>query len=287
MSTITRYDSDPDTLAYLGDTTAALPYRLLRAPNVLVLGAGGGRDVLLALFHGARHIDAVELNPDMTELVADTWADFAGGIYADPRVDVHTAEARGFVAGSDERYDLIQIGLLDSFAASGAGVQALNESYLYTVEALREYLDHLAPGGLLAVTRWIQSPPRDNLKLAATAIEALRLAGVDDPGRRLAAIRSWNTVTLLVKDGEFSRTDIATLREFARTRSFDTAWFPGVGPGDVNRYNLLERPWMYEGTFRTEPPADGAARKMLAKQELVDVGLGDVAGQRIGHRIYP
>jgi hypothetical protein len=247
MSAITRYDGDPDTLAYLGDTSAALPYRLLRAPDVLVLGAGGGRDVLLALFHGARHITAVELNPNMTELVAETWADFAGRIYADPRVDVHTAEARGFVAGSDERYDLIHIGLLDSFAASGAGVQALNESYLYTVQALREYLEHLTPGGLLSVTRWIKSPPRDNLKLAATAIEALRLAGVAEPGRQLAVIRSWNTVTLLVKNGEFAPAEIATLREFARTRSFDTAWFPGIGPDDVNRYNVLERPWLYEG----------------------------------------
>lgn len=247
MSAITRYDGDPETLAYLGDTTAALPYRLLRAPEVLVLGAGGGRDVLLALFHGARHIDAVELNPNMIELVAETWSDFAGRIYSDPRVEVHTAEARGFVAGSDERYDLIHIGLLDSFAASGAGVQALNESYLYTVEALREYIDHLAAGGFLSVTRWIKSPPRDNLKLAATAIEALRLAGVADPGRQLAVIRSWNTVTLLVKNGEFASGEIATLREFARTRSFDTAWFPGIRPGDVNRYNVLERPWLYEG----------------------------------------
>ena len=67
---------------------------------------------------------------------------------------------------SKDQYDLIQVALLDSFAASGSGLQALSESYLYTVEAIQEYLKHTAPGGMLAITRWLKLPPRDNLKLA-------------------------------------------------------------------------------------------------------------------------
>jgi hypothetical protein len=167
MSAITRYDGNPQSIAYLADVTAALPYQLLDDPDVLILGAGGGSDVLLALYHDAARVDAVELNPQMSALVADSYADFAGRIYEDPRVAVHTAEARGFVAHNDRHYDLIQIGLLDSFATAGSGVQALNESYLYTVEAFREYLGDLEAGGLLAITRWVKSPPRDSLKLAA------------------------------------------------------------------------------------------------------------------------
>jgi hypothetical protein len=155
MSAITRYDGNPDSVAYLGDLAAALPFRLLEEPSVLILGAGTGNDVLLSLYHGASRVDAVELNPQMTGLVAQTYADFAGRIYDDPRVTVYTDEARGFVARNDSRYDLIQSGLLDSFGASGAGVQALNESYIYTIGALREYLADLEPGGLLAITRWI------------------------------------------------------------------------------------------------------------------------------------
>ncbi|HSN51058.1 MAG TPA: hypothetical protein VLS87_00900, partial [Woeseiaceae bacterium] len=178
MSAITRYDGDRASVAYLGDMTAALPFALLEQPAVLVLGAGTGSDVLMALYHGASRVDAVELNPQMTALVAETYAGFAGHIYDDPRVTVVTAEARGFVARHAGSYDLVQIGLLDSFGASGAGVQALNESYLSTVEALGEYLQHLAPGGVLAITRWIKLPPRDSIKLMATAIEALRRAGV-------------------------------------------------------------------------------------------------------------
>ncbi|MDJ0710638.1 MAG: hypothetical protein QNJ14_09620 [Woeseiaceae bacterium] len=246
LSAITRFDGDPESIAYLADITAALPYKLLNEPDVLLLGAGGGDGILLALYHDAERVDAVELNPQMSALVARAYREFAGHIYDDPRVVAHTAEARGFVAQNDRQYDLIQIGLLDSFAAAGSGVQALNESYLYTVEALREYIGDLKDGGLLAITRWIKSPPRDNLKLAATAIEALAQTGVD-PAQRLAVIRSWNTVTLLVRNGEFTSSEIDGIREFAASRSFDTAYFPGIDISETNRFNLLDRPWLYDG----------------------------------------
>jgi len=248
MSAITSFAGDFESLGYLGDVTAALPYALLEQPDVLVLGAGGGGDVLLALYHGANSVDAVELNPQMTELVGDTYAEFAGFVYDDPRVAVHTREARGFVAQSNAQYDLIQIGLLDSFGASGAGVQSLNESYIYTVEAINDYLRITAPGGVLAITRWLKLPPRDSLKLVATAIDALRLIGVSDPGKQIALIRSWNTSTMVVKNGALSVEDVASIREFARSRSFDTAWFPGIQAGDANRFNRLDTPYLFEGT---------------------------------------
>ncbi len=247
MSAITRYDGDPQTLAYLGDTTAALPYALLDDPRVLILGAGTGADVLMALHFGAGRIDAVELDPRVADLVRDTYADFAGRIYDDARVTLHIGEARGFVAANDGRYDLIQVALLDSFSASGSGVQALNESYVYTVEAIGEYLEHTAAGGMLAITRWLKLPPRDNLKLAAIVIEALRRSGIAEPGQRIAAIRSWNTVTLLVKNGAFSGDEIARLREFARARSFDTAYYPGMTAADGNRFNILAEPFLFDG----------------------------------------
>ncbi len=247
MSVITRFDGNLDTMAYLGDVTAALPYRLLDKPKVLILGAGGGADVLLALTNGASNIDAVELNPQMTRLVTDTYADYAGYLYNDNRITVHTGEARGFVAKSDKQYDLIQVALLDSFSASGSGVQALNESYLYTAEAIGEYMQHLSAGGLLAITRWLKLPPRDNLKLVATVVKALRDQGVDEPSKRLAMIRSWNTATLLVKLGDFSADEIEAIRQFARSRSFDTAFYPSMPANAANRFNLLEQPYLYDG----------------------------------------
>jgi len=248
MSAITRFDGDLDSVGYLGDITEALPYALLNKPDVLVLGAGGGSDVLLALYHDANRVDAVELDPQMTKLVRETYADFAGFIYDDPRVTVHTREARGFIAQSGTQYDLIHIGLLDSFGASGAGIHAQSESYIYTVEAIRAYLEHTTPGGILAITRWLKLPPRDGLKLVATAIDALRTLGVGEPGQQLAVIRSWNTSTLLLKNGALTTDDIESVRAFAQSRSFDTAWFPGIQPNDTNRFNLLHEPYLYDGT---------------------------------------
>ena len=250
MTAITRFDGNLKALGYLGDVTAALPYALLDAPHVLILGAGGGADVLLALYNGASRVDAVELNPQITSLVTNTYAEFAGHLYDDERVTVHTREARGFVAQSKGQYDLIQVALLDSFAASGSGVQALNENYLYTVEAIQEYLEHTGPGGMLAITRWLKLPPRDNLKLVATVLEALQKAGIAEPGRQLAMIRSWNTSTLLVKQGAFSVDDITVIREFARSHSFDTVFYPSMPADAANRFNLVDQPFLHDGVTK-------------------------------------
>jgi spermidine synthase len=247
MSVITRFDGTTAPLAYLDYTTGALPYHLLDRPNVLVLGAGGGADVLQALHAGASTVDAVELNPQVVDLVRSKFGQFGGAVYAAPRVSVHQREARGFVAGSERRYGLIQLALLDSFAASSAGLYALSESYLYTVEAFGIFLDHLEPGGILSVTRWLKVPPRDGLKVFATAVEALQRRGVDDPGAHLAMIRSWNTTTLLVGETAFSAAQRAALRAFCAERWFDLAWVSGMDAGEANRFNLLPEPWFFLG----------------------------------------
>ena len=85
------------------------------------------------------------------------------------------------------------------------------------------YLKRLAPGGILAITRWLKLPPRDSLRLFATAIEALRRSGARDPGQRLMLLRGWNTTTLLIGNRAFSPADVDSLREFCRARSFDVA----------------------------------------------------------------
>jgi len=254
MSALTRFDGRRDSLAHLGQMTSALPYHLLRRPRVLVLGAGAGADVLQAHYHGARQIDAVELNPQVVDLVRRQFADYAGGIYsggADSQISgivrVHGAEARGFVAASKQRYDLIHVALLDSFSASSAGLYALSENYLYTVQALQDDLRHLEHGGLLAITRWVVLPPRDALKLFAAAVVALERSGVADPASRLALVRSWQTSTLLVKNGAFSGEDIVAIKAFCNEHSFDVAFYPGMKPQEANRYNVVAPPDLFEG----------------------------------------
>jgi spermidine synthase len=252
LTAITRHQAGDDgggrqVLRYLDFQTAALPYHLLERPRVLVLGAGGGADVLLARYHRAAAIDAIELNPQTVALVRDEFADFAGHLYDLPEVHVTVAEARSYVSAGGAAYDLIHISLLDSFAASVAGLYALNESTLYTVEAFEAYLGRLAPGGLLAITRWLKVPPRDSLKLVATAARALERRGVAEPGRRMALIRGWNTFTLVLKNGALSAAEVASVRAFAEARAFDLAHLPGLSADQANRYNLLAEPYFHAG----------------------------------------
>jgi SAM-dependent methyltransferase len=235
-------------LPYLDWQTSALPYYLAKPEHVLVLGAGGGAGVQQALNHDVPRVDAVELNPQVIDLVSNDFAGYAGRLYQRPGVRVHIADARGFIRESRQRYDLIQISLLDAFGASSAGLYSLNENYLYTVEALQDYLQRLNPGGYLSISRWIKLPPRDSLKLYATALRALRETGVTAPQRQLALIRSWQTGTLLVKNGMFTTGEIEALRAFCAVRAFDVAWYPGMTEAGANQVNVLKQPYFFQAT---------------------------------------
>jgi hypothetical protein len=256
--TAINHNPESGALAYLDELTSALPYYLSKPQRVLVLGAGAGADVQQALNHGVPRIDAVELNPQFIDLVRQDHATWAGHLYDHPAVRVHRGEARGFVRHSREAYDLIQIALLDAFSASGSGLHALNESYLYTVEALQDYLARVAPGGYLAVSRWIKLPPRDTLKLVATAVQALRASGITAPGERLALIRGWQTSTLLVKNGAFSSEEIARLQGFCSKRAFDTAWYPGMPADAANRVNVFDQAYIYQAPAALTGPGNEA-----------------------------
>jgi len=246
LTAINAYEG-PQDAAWLDQLTSALPYHLAPRERVLVLGAGGGALVRQALAQGANAVTAVELDPALVRLVAEDYGELAGHLYRDPRVTVRVAEARGFVQRRSGPFDLIQVAMHGGFAASAAGLHALSENYLYTVEALGEYYERLAPGGLLALGRWVKLPPRDSLKLFATAVAALGEAGIDDPGERLLLVRSWQTSTLLVKKGRFTGAEKARARAFADDRGFDLAWYAGMPAALANRNNRLPRPYLYEG----------------------------------------
>jgi hypothetical protein len=247
MSAIVRFDGARQPLAYLDYMTSGLPYHLLVRPRVLVLGAGSGVDILQALQGGAGAIDAVELNPEVVKLVEERFGSFSGRPYAQANVTLHIAEARGFVTASTRSYEVIQLALLDAFGASSAGLHALSESYVYTVEALQTMLQRLAPGGYLSITRWVTLPPRDTHKLFGMAVVALERNGVSDPGGSLLLIRSWKTATLLIKNGTVTPHDVERTRTFCRERSFDFGWYPGMQAQEANRYNRLDQPYFYSG----------------------------------------
>ncbi len=241
FSVITRRADRPEQLAYLDQMTSALPYHLAKPDQVLILGIGGGQDILQARYHGISNITGVELNPRLVELLGETYSDFAGRLLGG-ETRVRIGDMRGFMEKNQIPFDLIQLALVDSFLPSASGLYALRENYLYTVEALREYLQNLAPHGYLAITRWLSNPPRDGLKLLATAVAALRQSGVADAGRHLALIRGWQTSTLLIKRGQFSHAEIREIETFCRTRSFDVVYTFASGEEWANRYNIQADP---------------------------------------------
>lgn len=242
VTVMTDFGGNVENARYLDYTTQALPYHLLSKPKVAIIGAGGGPGVLLALLHDAEKITAVELDPKIIRLVEEKYKDFCGGIYSLPQVKVVAADGRGFIESSKEKFDLIEIALMGSPGASAAGVYALAENYLCTVEGFATYLRHLASNGVLSITNWIQFPPRDNLKAFATAIEALEHLGVRNPANHLVFIRSWKTGTILVKATPFTDEEINAVGQFCRERSFDVAYYPGITREETNKYNILSDP---------------------------------------------
>jgi hypothetical protein len=246
LGAITRDNSEPESLQFLDQLTSALPYNLQHPDSVLVLGAGGGMDVLQAEYHKVREVDAVELNPQIVELLSDEYAAFTNDLYQRPGVHIHIAEARGFLSNRNTRYALILLSLQDAADASSAGLYALSENYLYTTEAVKAYLGHLQPGGYIAITQWIKLPPRDTLKLLATAIDALQASGIKQPGRQLILIRGWQTSTLLIKNGTFTSNELHAMQLFCHSRAFDVAWYPGMKSAEANRFNQLREPYFYQ-----------------------------------------
>ncbi|MDO9515975.1 MAG: hypothetical protein Q7J01_07765 [Syntrophales bacterium] len=227
--------------------TTSLPYRLLDRPSVLIIGGGGGTEILNARHHGAKEISVVEMNREVIHLMQGRYRAFSGDIYGPERSRIFTEDGRGYLERTQQRFDLIQMSLLESMESSSAGVFSLNENYLFTTEALRTALGRLTPGGILSISRWIKNPPRDSIKILATAISAL---GPRDAAGSIVMIRSWQTATLLVKRGPFTPGEIETVKEFCRGRLFDLCYYPGIREGETNIVNRLDESYFFTAATR-------------------------------------
>jgi len=149
------------------------------ARSALVIGPGGGRDVLHALAAGAGHVTGVEINPIIARAIMQgDYREASGGLYLDPRVTIVVDDGRSFVRRSDEAYDVVQASLVDTWAATAAGAFALTENALYTVEAFDDYLDHLTDRGVVTMTRWHTGARGETARLLILAAAALEERGV-------------------------------------------------------------------------------------------------------------
>jgi hypothetical protein len=250
LTAVDRFDETNPDLGYLGFLSSALPYSLVTEPRVLILGLGGGQQVSSALRSGARQVDVVEFNPQHVTLLRQELAGFGGHLLSRPGVRIHVAEARSFLVRQGDTWNLIQLEDIDRSAGGSAGPGSVGGSYLYTVEAFVQLIGQLRPGGYLTVTRQLEVPPRGGLKLFATGLEALERLGIQDPAQRLALIRSWSSVTLLLKNGDIDPSERQEIRRFCGERFFDIAFLADLAPAEVNRFNLLDAPYFYLGAKR-------------------------------------
>jgi predicted membrane-bound spermidine synthase len=161
---IFRWNGSQSDLAWIQKYMDYLPYKMINANNTLVIGSGGGEDILVALSGGADNITAVELNPLVVSAVK-SFGNQSGNIYDDNKgnnINLFIDDGRRFISSTTEKFDVIVLKLVDSWAAQLAGGYALSENYLYTVEAFQQYLHHLDKenGGMLVMTRWNFELPR-------------------------------------------------------------------------------------------------------------------------------
>ena len=259
----------PAGYAFMDETTSALPYHLLSRPAVLILGAGGGADIGLALLRQCRRIVAVEMNPQIISLMTGPLRDAGGGVYLAPGVEIVNQEARGYLAAGSEQFDLIQFPHAAA-GSSSAGVYAGQESYLYTADAFRQMLRRLSPGGMICITCQGQVPPRDGLRMLATAAVALGET-TRSPADYLAMIRSRaDTVTLLIGRDPLSPDRLAGIRAFCSDRGFDLCFLPDLKADEVNRFHQL--------TQRADPSDLGAGPEKLRPRAFYYEGAVAILG---------
>jgi hypothetical protein len=214
--------------------TFGLPYALRSPHKVLVLNAATGLDVVQALGNGAAFVRAVEPQGAVTATLRDIDPHSFGAMLNDSRTDWQTMAARTWLARDRDNYDLIIMPILGSLGGS-AGLFALHQQPLLTREALKHAWLRLQPQGMLAMTIWLDYPPRAPLRLLATLIETLHDEGISHPAERIIAVRGWGTLTFCVLRVQPSEAQFAGARQFASRWGFDPILLPDLGQHEPRR----------------------------------------------------
>jgi hypothetical protein len=254
-------DRDADRLGFVRHLPSGLPYLLTRNDDVLILDPGGGLPLLTARQYGARNVSAVESNPLLLRAVRRLAAEKGGaGVEA-----VEPGLGRSWLGATDRLFDVIDISSLGTLPSGSFG---FSEDYRFTVEAFQEYLAHLKPEGFLALNLYIIPPPRNELRVLAALAEALDEAVAGDLARQMAAIRSWDTMTVVVKRSPLTMKDIDAIRTFTRTMRFDLVHYPGIRQQETNQYIRMPDDRYSEAVRQVIDPS---TRDRFLKEYLFDI----------------
>ncbi len=225
--TVMRKFAKKEDIDHLRYDVTNIAYYLRRGDNACIIGVGAGKDILSALLFGFEHIDGIEINPIFIHLLQGEFRTFAG-IADRPEVTLITAEARSYLSQSRKKYSLIQMSLIDTWAATGAGALSLSENSLYTVEAWDMFLKRLTDDGIFTVSRWYNP---ENIgetgRLVSLGVAALMQLGVQDPSKHIAVIVAEKIATLLVSRRPLSSADIINLERIVGDLGFRTIYLPG------------------------------------------------------------
>jgi len=272
-SVIKPWDGDVDSLdgdIYNFDRDPrAYPFEVLGTPpeRVMIIGAAGGHEILASLHFEAENIDAIELNPLTHKLVTDVYADYDGHLAEYPGVNYVTGDGRSFLARSDKSYPLIWYPAPDSYSATNAataGAFVLSESYLYTTETVRESLDHLTEGGVIATQFGeidFENKPNRTTRYVATVRAALEAEGIDDPGRHVVVATSGSgggsvLSTVLVKREPFTDEEIQAFKDKGTEIDGNIVRYVPGEPQDNSVTNVLTLPSGEQRTYLDNYPFD-------------------------------
>jgi len=238
------YDGARGSLTGIEETIYSAAYHATSAPapRALVIGVGGGFDVLTALYCGASEVTAVEVNAATIGILTRTYRDYFRPWVEDPRVHLVQAEGRNFLETTDRRFDLIQLSGVDSFSGTPAAAHVFSENYLYTAQAFDRYLSRLAEDGILHMVRVEYTPPREMLRALTTAVGALRRAGIARPADHVLMLTATNgsITSLLVKRTPFRAVEQARLQAWADgSPFFRVSAGPGLNNSRANPYQTF------------------------------------------------
>lgn len=235
---LTEFHGDLSKINYLKFDLSNLAHHLRSNANVLVIGVGGGRDILSALAFQQNSIVGVELNDAIVDVVTNKFADFCGNLTRQKGVEIVNAEARSYLEGTKKQFDIIQASLIDTWAATTTGAYALAENSLYTVEGWQSMFDRLSDKGILSFTRWyIPSEPYELYRLCAIARAALEMEGITDAGRHIVVQvllyqQQKSIVTLLVSKKPWTEADLERIAEVGKECGFRSLYSPKASSDD-------------------------------------------------------
>ena len=189
-----------------------------------IIGPGGGVDVLRAVGSGSPSVTGIEINPIIANtIMRGRYADYTFHLYERPEVHIHVTDGRSFVRNAKQQFDVVQMTLVDTWASTAAGAFALSENSLYTVEAFREYFEHLKPDGMIAITRWEFQQPREALRVVSVAMQALHEMGVANPAGNFLVVSEGHLdadgipVVVLAKRTAFTAEELGRVQQHLAT----------------------------------------------------------------------